>query len=342
MKQTMEVLDNSMAVDLASELEALEVEEKSLRLRVAIADKRWEVEKLKSSLQTPKTNSTTCSTIHMQRASTGYDPQMETIIDKPNAEEELVTAKSLKNWYKEGKDTRCIDNEMLDLLLAAENGKAQGYQHTEGKSSKTLFIRDFVKAHNKIMDYEEEEDLLSSKLGTLTLRSTRKPQTENVTINQWIAANARLMIALIKRGDLSTDKITSYLEYTAQIGEYFDLYDREKVLVYDHDVRERVAAGAQSWETPYIHGVLCMKSESVNQGYAYKKPFGPKVPYKKPQGADSTYLPVVKDNNGRNICRDFQTEHGCRRYMCKFSHVCIVESCKKSHPQHLHSAICKD
>jgi hypothetical protein len=184
---------------------------------------------------------------------------------------------------------------------------------------------------------------MSNKLGTLTLRTSRKPQTEKVTINQWISANARLMTALLKRGDLSADTLPAYFEYMAQIWEYFDLYDREKILVYDHDVRERVHAGIQSWQSPYIHGVLCLKSEPISQqpftGRKYSNTYTNKKPAPNPE---SKYTPIVRDNSGVNICRDFQTEHGCRRFKCKFSHVCIEESCKRNHPQYLHSAICKE
>ena len=63
--------------------------------------------------------------------------------------------------------------------------KGKGYQDTQGKLTdmKHLYISDFVISHKCVMNYEEEEDLLTSIPGTLTVQSLWKPQTE-VTINQ--------------------------------------------------------------------------------------------------------------------------------------------------------------
>ena len=97
-------------------------------------------------------------------------------------EEHPVTAKDVKGGLKMSRD---IDSELLDLFLAAEPSTGKGYQYTEGKPTamKPLYIHDFVKSHKTDMNYEEEEELLTSKLGTLTLRSSRKPQIEKMTIN---------------------------------------------------------------------------------------------------------------------------------------------------------------
>ena len=59
----------------------------------------------------------------------------------------------------------------------------------------------------------------------------------------------------MNRGGLSSDNMALYLE----IGEYFNLYD------HDHDFRERVVAGIQAWDAPYIHGVLCLKCEAASK-----------------------------------------------------------------------------
>lgn len=141
----------------------------------------------------------------------------------------------------------------------------------------------------------------------------------------------RIVSALLERGDIANrQQLLEYIKYTEEIGEYFQIYSIPSVMLYDHRYREKQAKENIPWATSDVHSVNyylrpSFYTRSINQDKT-------SIPTK------STGIPnVQKDKNGQNICRDYQTENGCKRCMCKFSHVCTV--CNEKHPAYLHKLI---
>ena len=218
-------------------------------------------------------------------------------------------------------------------LLDLKEQKQEGKKSTEQGTVKPLYIKDFVSSNKLVLnDFEEKELFVSEGAASIVMRTpTSKIRPENVTVPQWVSANMRMFSALLERGDIANRKqVLEYIKYTEEIGEYFQIYSIPSVMLYDHSSRERQAKENIPWGTPYVHSVnyylrSSFYTRSINQDKT-------SIP------AKSTRIPnVQKDNNGENICRDYQAENGCRRRVCKFSYVCTV--CNEKHPEYLHKLI---
>ena len=88
-------------------------------------------------------------------------------------------------------------------------------------TSKVLLIPDFV-SRSTHGTYHRDEQELCMQGGTqlLLLSSRQKPQPENVSLAQWISANARIMASLITEGKLSSQQqLLDYLQYTQDFGD---------------------------------------------------------------------------------------------------------------------------
>lgn len=254
-----------------------------------------------------------------------------------------VTTKDLKRDKSLNELLHSIESSNLngvhDLLLSDNAGPSEkisvdsnnGNLTEKGtvRSKKPLFIKDFV-SNNKIIPCDDERELFTSGTDSVYMRSqSSKSKPEQVSIPQWISANMRIMSTLIERGDLcSTRDIADYMKYTEEIGEYFQIYTTPSVMLYDHRYRERQAINMSRWGAPDIHSVNFYLRTN------FKQPPGPTNFNRKSQSQ-----PVLKDNKGQNLCRDFQQKSGCNRKFCKYSHVCAAEGCRRNHPEYLHSVI---
>ena len=64
--------------------------------------------------------------------------------------------------------------------------------------------------------------------------TVKKPKTKDVSLPQWIGANARIMTAMIKEGSLTGNELLGYLEYTTRIGDLASMHTISSVMLYDH------------------------------------------------------------------------------------------------------------
>ena len=183
-------------------------------------------------------------------------------------------------------------------------------------SGKVLFIHDYVSR----MSQDDHERAVCSQGGTqLILRSTRqKPAPENVSLAQWISANARIMSKLILDGDLkSSPEILDYLQYTMDFGDYAQVNELPSVMTYDHEYRRKQSTKKRKWGDDDIHLAnfyLVRQRDAVRS----RPPFN---------NATHPRPPRLLDNSGTEICRSFNG-NGCHRSSCVYSHVCTV--CKQS------------
>lgn len=231
------------------------------------------------------------------------------------------------------KDLKGIDvpDDLLQLFSMNTNltSKPDGGKPLGLEGKQPLFIRDFVGCLG-LFDSEEQSILQNAGGPSLLLKSSSKPKPEQVTAEQWISANARILKTMVQSGELNASNINGYLTHTEQVGEYLQIYETPGVMLYDHRFRDMVAKGSSVWGQPDIHGIgffLRPKVKNLEKNQKFK--------YQRKEGS-------AKESRERPVCKEWQSENGCKWPQCKFRHVCIIEGCNKNHPQFLHAAASRD
>ena len=197
-----------------------------------------------------------------------------------------------------------------DIFLQHEGELWDAQERNTHSDGRPLFIQDFVSR----VSHDEHERAVCTQGGTqLVLRSTKqKPVPEDVTLAQWVGANARIMARMIKDGTLkSNEAILDYLDYTMDFADYAHVNDLASVMIYDHEYRRKQHRKGRKWGEDDIHLAnfhLRRKSDT----------FRPRITPNRP--------PRLVDNTGVEICRNYNG-NGCLRSQCVFAHVCAM--CKK-------------
>jgi hypothetical protein len=142
----------------------------------------------------------------------------------------------------------------VDQLLAdGDDDDIWSDQENAAQSNgRPLYINDFL-SH---ISPEERERAVFSQGGTqLIMRSTRqKPSPENVSLAQWITANARILAKMIQNGAMkSHDDILAYLQYNMDFGDYAQLNEHDSIMTYDHEYRRKQANTGRKWGENDIH-----------------------------------------------------------------------------------------
>ena len=65
-----------------------------------------------------------------------------------------------------------------------------------------------------------------------------KQRLENISLAQWVSANARILSKLISDGVLDSFQTLQYLEYTAKVGDFAQTCEIGSVIVYDNEYRK--------------------------------------------------------------------------------------------------------
>ena len=68
-----------------------------------------------------------------------------------------------------------------------------------------------------------------------------------IRIEEWGAANCRVLNSLLAKGILSRDHVEYYLAYIAKIYEFASKYEWQNVLKYDHQYRKLQAEHGFLW-----------------------------------------------------------------------------------------------
>ena len=160
----------------------------------------------------------------------------------------------------------------------------------------------------------------------MVLRSTsRKPELQNVAIEEWMMANMRIMDALMADGVLFTAGIRDYMSYTIKICELFRSYDRASVLQYDHEYRHIQSIYGYRWgtDTPHLHTVHLRGKRRIQSAV---------TTHNKGRGVRSTASAGVKE-----ACKLYNRQSGCHYGdSCKFTHICNEPGCNEGHPRFKH------
>ena len=309
------------AESMEAELVALEVEERLVRLKL-------EIKKKKDSI-----SSLTANTSQFNPASQSGKQSQSAHQSTPAEQTVKPTLKSLASNQELNAAIDVLkEAHLADLLTEVEDTAAvlQDLQdvptNEKGKSStndKILYITDFV-----IKPKQSGRDSDKQIAQNLWVR-LNKLKVEEVTVPQWLSANARILIHMLDT--LDKDTVRKYLRYTAKVGDYLQVSETPSVMLFDEEHRCQVAREGQTWDvidgdTRYF---FLEKEKETDEASSQQSKS------KQPQSRRKQRGPV--DDSGNPICLSYNKEQGCSRSWCTYSHICSVQGCNASHPKHLHS-----
>ena len=183
-------------------------------------------------------------------------------------------------------------------------------------SAKTVHITQFLSEKTKRRIYDRRRKFVfgTDKGDQVTIKADDKHPYTGITLSEWSAANCRLMAHLLESQQLSYDHVTYYLAYTTQIYEFYQSYEWEAILDFDHQYRERQNHHKFMW------GYIPPNSEISLLG-------APRNSKPNPNTAHKGYQ-TFKAKNGDSRapteeCRLFKNTYGNCPYgdKCRFKHV---------------------
>ena len=177
-----------------------------------------------------------------------------------------------------------------------------------------------------ITDYiglaETGEHVLESREGSQLLIRTgpKKPRIEQVTPMQWCAANMRIMVEMLRDGDLAHVHLMDYVAYTIKVSELANKYTWLSVLYYDQAYRRMQQSHKFRWgsDAPHLTSLHLI-------------PRNPSKPTSAKGGRTSDAAKKTV------ICRNYNNNR-CAYTDCKFQHICSVANCGQAHPATQHDA----
>ena len=104
---------------------------------------------------------------------------------------------------------------------------------------KPLFITDFINRATVGLSDTIEREVCHQGDAQLVLRAARqKPLADQVTLAQWVGANARIMERLIRTCQLqSVDELCQYLDYTVKISDFAQVNENSVEICWDFNNR---------------------------------------------------------------------------------------------------------
>ena len=128
---------------------------------------------------------------------------------------------------------------------------------TKATSKKAVHITAFLSEKTKRRRLSRRKELVLSSSGnkddTLVLKTDDEHPYAGIYLEEWGAANCRVMHHLLKKGDLSASDVSYYLAYTTQIFEFASKYEWNSVLDFDYWYREIQAEHSFKWGTFSSH-----------------------------------------------------------------------------------------
>lgn len=201
-------------------------------------------------------------------------------------------------------------------------------RNSAGKPPNYLDIVDFLGNEADM----PEEVVMDTKNGPqLVLRTnSRKPKLENITLSQWSIANVAILHSLMTQG-ASMTSIADYLSHTTRIYQLIGKFTLQSVFLYDRAYRKSQAQHGFRWGTELAHLQLCFLQarplqSRPNAGNGPARQGHPNIAQ---QGQERRLGP--RTSQGKEICKQFNSQSGCRFTDCRFQHVCSVAKCEKPH-----------
>lgn len=181
-----------------------------------------------------------------------------------------------------------------------------------------------------ICDYVDDnstiqEDILGKGGDTeVVVRSNiRRIKLEQVLPMQWSAANIKILMDLLREGELPVNQIFDYLAYTVKVSSLAANYTWPSILQWDRAYRKLQQQHGFRWgsDSPHLVSLYLVPRLLVNNQS------------KKAKGTPGAQTPGggSKPKNSQ-ICRQFN--RGACQYgdKCLYRHVCMIDSCQGTHP----------
>lgn len=206
---------------------------------------------------------------------------------------------------------------------------------TANKGEKVLRIVDYI---DSIIARDEERTISDGGNAKLVVSyGPKKPRLEHITVQQWVVANTRIFYNLLASNKLiSHSDIQHYLAYTIKIMELSNRYQWVSILKYDDEFRHLQATYNYPWsfDSNHLHTVILEPIQrSTKQTTTTTRAPSPR--------ANTNF--AVTTNDGRVICRNFNSARGCTFNNCNYEHVCNRKvngdkSCGQTHPGVQHNS----
>ena len=182
----------------------------------------------------------------------------------------------------------------------------------------TKYLTEEVRTRRK----NRRRDLVLSRTGDtddqLVVRSEESHPYAGIAVEEWGAANCRLMFAMLSEGALKQQDVPYYLAYTATIFDFISRYDWNSILDYDHQYRERQAQHGFAWGSlnPCLELQLLQRRHTH---YAHQHKFA--SGHHPQRGGQRTSF------TSSEPCKQWLARGECRfGHRCKFQHVQIPQS----------------
>ncbi len=159
----------------------------------------------------------------------------------------------------------------------------------------------------------------------------RKSKLTDITMEQWGYANTKIMVELLKSGQLRPTDWEAYLKYSADIFRLASRYSWKSVLTYDKEYRDRQATDHFQWGS-YFQELqdFQLVPKALQNLASYSKSQQPRIDTVGPR-RKGPFTPA-----GREICRNFNRDI-CVRRDCKLAHVC--STCFQGHSESRHGSM---
>lgn len=263
----------------------------------------------------PSTAQDTSSTQHTRQASN------MTIRDIRQQATALGDAgKELDNWLQDNsvcpaiKCSNCSEKSpMAKAHHAISVMDPRAALTVKATSKKALHITQFLSESARCKQKNRRKDVVLSTASIgdderLVLRTDDSHPYSGITLDEWGAANMRLLNGLLLSGELSRDHIEYYLAYTATINDFYAKFEWNSILNFDFQYREQQAQHGFPWGqiNPMMELQLLIPRapRSDNRAMPFKgKPMQP--------------------NRTQTECKQWIANNGYCRFgaSCKFKHI---------------------
>lgn len=168
---------------------------------------------------------------------------------------------------------------------------------------KAMHITQFLTEQCKVRIKNKKQDLVLARSGEsseLVVRSDDRHPYAGITLDEWGAANMRLLNALLEIGELKHTEVEFYLAYTTCIFEFYQKYEWASILDLDYTYREQQAKFGFQWG--FFNPI--MQQQTL-------------VPRNRPKPNHHQ----LKVKGSSQVCRQYLANGWCRfGESCKYSH----------------------
>lgn len=173
-----------------------------------------------------------------------------------------------------------------------------------------------------MLEMDHEEVLAMGDGAHVVLRTNkRRLSLSQVSPMMWTSAAIRILLDLLRSGELAPDSILDYLAHMVKVAGLANSYIWSSVLAFDQAYRQQQAQLHFRWgtDTPYLATLHLIRR----------------------QVTPTTRKPISSSKQGiadkpQQVCRGFNKGDCKFGESCKYRHVCSVVGCGGKHPQSQH------